>query len=52
MGSHNQPTAEQLKPMVEHNRNFWVGFMKATAIGGAAIIVLLALMLIFLVKHS
>ena len=52
MSSQNQPTAEQLKPMVEHNRTFWVGFMKATAIGGAAIIVLLVLMLVFLVKHN
>lgn len=52
MGSHSQPTAEQLKPMVENNRNFWVGFTKATAIGGAAVFTLLALMLIFLVKHN
>ncbi|MDX1921818.1 MAG: hypothetical protein SFW65_01630 [Alphaproteobacteria bacterium] len=52
MGSHaQQPTPEQLKPMVEHNRNFWGGFTKAMAISVVSVFVLLGLMLIFLVKH-
>ncbi len=53
MGSHaqQQPSPEQLKPMVEHNRSFWVGFTKAMAMGGIGVFVLLGLMLIFLVKQ-
>lgn len=51
MGSHTQPTPEQLKPMVEAGRAYWASFTKAAAIGAACVIVLLALMAVFLVKH-
>lgn len=52
MSTHTHPTPEQLKPMVDRHRNLWNGFTKAAAIGAAGVVILLALMAAFLVKHS
>ena len=51
MGSHTQPSQEQLKPMIEINRNQWSGFTKAATVGVLSIVALLSLMALFLVKH-
>lgn len=52
MGSHAQPTEQQLKPMVENGRKLWATFTKAATVGVISVVVLLSLMAAFLIKHT
>ena len=51
MSSHaQQPSPQQIKPLIENHQAMWVGLTKAMTVGVIGIVILLALMALFLVK--